>query len=265
MQSIQLPDTLREIGRIAFVHCKSLLSVYIPASVKEIAYDAFVDCTSLQSVCFPEDATFTTQGRMAERVINEGFRGCDKLRHAAGDNNIDIFNWLCHRFDDLPIHQACYRYGNDEFTTLSFVSTVVQENKQTMMTTDRMGMTCLHILSCNPRATVEVMQLLVEEEPSLLGRTDDFGNTPLQLFLKCRNLPGAEQGVMPSARDLLEEGITGEDLAILLVALNSNRQIDLSSPDEETGLLPFMSAAASPACGLDAVFTFAMNSNLDMI
>ena len=176
----------------------------------------------------------------------------------------DIFDWLCHQFDDLPVHQACYKFGNDEFTTLSFVSTVIQENKQTMMTTDRMGMTCLHILSCNPRATVEVMQLLVTEEPLLLGRIDDFGNTPLQLFLKCRRLLGVDLGIMPSLQDLLEEGIAGEDLAILFT-LNGNREIDLSSPDEETGLLPFMSAAASPACGLDAVFTFAMNSSLEMI
>ena len=53
----------------------------------------------------------------------------------------------------------------------------------------------------------------------------------------------------------------GEDLDILLI-LDSNQEIDLSSQDETTGLLPYMSAAMLSTCGLDLVYKMAMNTNL---
>jgi len=45
-----IPDSVTEIGRIAFSGCSSLQSVVIPDSVTEIEEGAFEGCSSLQSV-----------------------------------------------------------------------------------------------------------------------------------------------------------------------------------------------------------------------
>ena len=66
---------------------------------------------------------------------------------------------------------------------------------------------------------------------------------------------------MPSVQDLLEMNLEGEDWAILSILCN-NGEIDLSRLDENTGLLPFMSAAARTSGRLDVVYTLAMR-NLD--
>ena len=51
-----------------------------------------------------------------------------------------------------------------------------------------MGMTPLDILCCNPHATAEMMQIMVEAEPSLLTHTDVTECTPLQVYLQWKNL-----------------------------------------------------------------------------
>ncbi len=132
-----------------------------------------------------------------------------------------------------------------------------------------MGMTALHILCCNPKITAEMVRVIVEGEPLSLTQTDVTENTPLQLFMRCRGyLPvdaDEEEEVesMPSQCNLLEKGISGEDLSILF-AMKGNQQIDMSGQNEETGLFPFMSAAVLPGCGLDVIYALAMN-NLDDI
>ncbi len=213
----------------------------------------------------------------------------------------DTATWLRQRFDNLPIHQACYYVNDDTQSAVDHLSTIVQQNKQALVATDAMGMTPLHILCCNPHITAEMVRVIVgekeEDASALLTHTDVTGNTPLQLFMRCRGyLPvDADEEVksmpslfdllmgilqlfmrymgylleyvhvnaddtesMPSLHDLLEKGVSGEDLAILF-ALNDNQQIDMSGQNEETGLFPFMSAAVLPGCGLDVVYTLAMN------
>ncbi len=254
LQSVHNPHSLRVIGSNAFRSCTSLYSVHIPNGVTYIGMGAFNGCTSLQSVHIPPNVTGITQFT---------FFGCYSLeqRQPDGCNYHDnTITWLRQRFNNIPIHQVCCDANSNTLVSSSpnILSTFIYENKQALTTTDAMGMTPLHILCCNPRATIEVMQVAVEEEPSLLTQTDVIGNTPLQLFLKCRSLVGTNQ-CLPSLHDLLAMRIKVEDLSILLL-LNDNQQINLSNQDENTGLLPFMSAAVMSGCGLDVVFALAINN-----
>ena len=125
-----------------------------------------------------------------------------------------------------------------------------------------MGMTPLHILCCKTNVTVEMVRVVVEGNPSVLTQTDVTDCSPFRQFLQSRNLLETGQGTNTTLlSDILETGIKGEDLDILLI-LDSNQEIDLSSQDETTGLLPFMSAATLSKCRLDLVYTMAMNTNL---
>lgn len=50
LKSVKLPETLEEIGEMAFQNCTSLVSIEIPASVTKIGGSAFGGCSSLESV-----------------------------------------------------------------------------------------------------------------------------------------------------------------------------------------------------------------------
>ncbi len=294
LKSINLPNTVTEIAANAFDRCSSLMSVNIPIGVTKIGPDAFFECSSLRSIYIPNSV---------KTIGCDAFRGCDTLeeRLKNGTNyHSDTATWLRRRFDNLPIHRACYYANDDDAQSTVDLSTLVRDNHQALAATDAMDMTPLHILCCNPRVTAEMMQLVVENDPSLLTHTDVTGETPLQLFLECRRVLGGEQRqeTMQSLCEGLEKGtielqqeennlailfvpngdnndmnicllekgkINGEDWSILSILTSHQQQlIDLSGRDGNTNLFPFMSAAASPACGLDVVYALAME-NLDAI
>ncbi len=270
LQSINIPIGLITIGHSVFNGCSSLRSITIPIGVTTIGDGACYLCKLLQSIYIPNTV---------ETIGYRAFDGCDMLERRLKDGtnyHPDSATWLRQRFDNLPIHKACYYANDDAQSAVDHLSTIVQENKQALVATDAMGMTALHILCCNPNITAEMVRVIVEQgESSSLIETDVTGNTPLQLFMRCRGylLEDADEEQqateqeevvesMLSLYDLLEKGINVKDLLIFF-ALNDNQQIELSlNQDEETGLFPFMSAAVLPGCGLDVVYTLAMN-NLD--
>ena len=279
LQTIHIPDTVTTIGWSVFVYCSSLQSIHIPNGVTTIERSTFTYCTSLQSVHMSDGVTTIGQqafsGCSSLRYIaipdtvttigGHAFTYCSKLERRQADHpnyHEDTITWLRQRFNNLPIHLACYHYGYNNTSSPSSpdnLCTLIQENKEALTTTDAMRMTPLHILCCNPHATAEMMnQIMVEAEPSLFTRTDVAGSTPLQVYLTYRNLMQVGQSI-PSLQDLLEKGVKCKDLAILSV-LDRNDEIDLSRQDEDTGLSPFMSAAVATGCGLDVMYTLAMRN-----
>jgi len=258
-----IPNTARTIGNHAFGLCKSLVSIHIPNSIARLEGYAFYGCVSLRSIQIPRD--------YMEGINVDVFylcRALDQRQPNAGLNyNSNTIRWLKHRFDDLPIHQACYDYGFNASASsnlqLDTLSGLVEKNEQTLAATDAMGMTSLHILCCNPNATFEAVQNLVKIGPSALSHEDVTGKTPVQLFLLCRGFlgtgddKGTEEDSMPSLFYLLEKGIKSEDLKILFV-LNKDLEAGLGIRDGCTELLPFMTAATISECGLDVLYNLAM-------
>ena len=53
-ESVALPNSLIEIGNLAFYKCECLKEIKIPNSVKSIGNRAFSDCTNLQTVIIPD-------------------------------------------------------------------------------------------------------------------------------------------------------------------------------------------------------------------
>lgn len=71
LRSIELPDTLTEIGGGAFGECPLLDSITIPAGVKELHHAAFAGSYNMTSVVLPEGL---------RSISSEVFRGCGRLR-----------------------------------------------------------------------------------------------------------------------------------------------------------------------------------------
>ena len=70
LTSVEIPDSVTEIGRWAFHGCDGLTSVVIPEGVTEIGPYAFSDCTGLTSVVIPDSVT---------KIGDEAFCGCCSL------------------------------------------------------------------------------------------------------------------------------------------------------------------------------------------
>lgn len=58
LTSIELPDTLTEIGEQAFEHCSYLASVNIPDNLTSIGKEAFYNCSRLKEITIPKSVTF---------------------------------------------------------------------------------------------------------------------------------------------------------------------------------------------------------------
>jgi len=286
LRSVYIPNSITIIGRSAFDGCSSLQSIVVSSSVTSIQWNAFNACTSLQSIHIPETVT---------DIQATAFCDCTRLeqRQQNGTNyHPETMQWLRQRFHNLPIHQAYYYFGSNTRQSTSTSSppnllplSLLKSNKQALVSTDAMGMTPLHILCCNPNVTVEVVKDLVGEDHSLLTRSDIAHNTPLHLFLRCKNLLRNNGGVGVvreekqlniSFQDILHRGIKHEDLKIILilnrvppqpsspgqasVTIQQTVLLPLCQQDERTGLFPFMTAAMLPECGLDIAYALAMEN-----
>lgn len=79
LESVELPDTLLSIDRLAFGSCDSLKEIVLPNGLERIDSEAFEYCLSLEAITMPDSVT--TLGWLA-------FRGCSKLEEIILSNNI---------------------------------------------------------------------------------------------------------------------------------------------------------------------------------
>ena len=73
LQSVELPDSLTEIGSNAFLGCLSLMEVKIPEHVREVGTSAFQNTGDLRRIEFPDAMDDTEEGRlMIAKAIYDG-------------------------------------------------------------------------------------------------------------------------------------------------------------------------------------------------
>lgn len=72
LERVQLPDSLKEIGRQVFYKCSSLKKVEIPENVEKIGLGTFNGCVSLEKIVF--------QGNKINFLPMELFKNCSNLK-----------------------------------------------------------------------------------------------------------------------------------------------------------------------------------------
>lgn len=72
--SLELPSSVKKIGRLAFQDCASLTSITIPKSVTSIGEAAFLNCTSLASITIPNSVTSIGNGAFSTCISLKSIR-----------------------------------------------------------------------------------------------------------------------------------------------------------------------------------------------
>ena len=71
MTSLNVPETVEQIGRMAFYRCSSLKTIALNGSINVIPYSAFSGCFSLESIVIPNSVVAIQQ---------DAFNGCSSLK-----------------------------------------------------------------------------------------------------------------------------------------------------------------------------------------
>lgn len=88
LKTISLPNGLKSIGERAFAKCDKLQSISIPKSVESIGKEAFDECVELSDICLPDEV---------KNIEENAFKGCYGL---ADDNDCVIIRnvlYNCYR------------------------------------------------------------------------------------------------------------------------------------------------------------------------
>ena len=124
LKNIIIPDSVTSIGSCAFEGCRNLTNIEIPNSVKVIGIRAFRDCRSLTNIEIPDSV---------EYIQNFAFDYCENLKDVKiPDSVIDIgsgaFNY-CKSLKDVTIPSSVtYIEGNIFSSCSNLLSINVSEN-----------------------------------------------------------------------------------------------------------------------------------------
>ncbi|MDE5861426.1 MAG: leucine-rich repeat domain-containing protein, partial [Ruminococcus sp.] len=123
LTSIEIPDSVTTIGGSAFSNCRNLTSLKIPNSVTNIGSLAFSDCKSLKSIIIPNSVT--SIGSMA-------FNDCESLKSAIIPNSItSIEDWTfsgCESLTSVEMSDSITYIGSDAFDKTLWLEKKREEN-----------------------------------------------------------------------------------------------------------------------------------------
>ena len=100
LTEVTLPDSVEEIGHMAFIHCENMKSIHLGNSLKTIDGAAFSYCTSLSQITIPDStqklsySLFSYCDKLESVIIGSGvvsieedaFTGCNSLREVVFRN-----------------------------------------------------------------------------------------------------------------------------------------------------------------------------------
>lgn len=124
LKSIIIPNSVTSIGARAFEYCRNLTNIEIPNSVKDIGSSAFRDCRSLTKIEIPDSVTY---------INSFTFNHCENLKDVKIPDSVkDIegsaFSY-CESLKDVTIPSSVTNIAGNVFTSCSNLSSInVSEN-----------------------------------------------------------------------------------------------------------------------------------------
>lgn len=119
LTSIIIPNSVESIGEMAFYQCIDLTSVKLPDQLKSIVNKLFEDCSELESVVIPENV---------ERVGESAFNGCAKLQSVTFPSNLKAIDYCafygCHKLQTIDLPENLQSIGCYAFYECSSLSSI---------------------------------------------------------------------------------------------------------------------------------------------
>lgn len=119
IKTINLPDSVTNIGNEAFYNCSNLTDITIPDGVTSIGYNAFKSCTNLTDITIPSGVT----------VINdETFYDCSNLTNVTIPDGVtsigDRAFYNCKNITDINLPDSVTSIGNSAFYICSNLTNI---------------------------------------------------------------------------------------------------------------------------------------------
>ena len=156
IESVILPEGLKEIEINAFENCSSLVSVKIPNSVVKIGSEAFCECKNLRSIVLPDNLEWISEdlfhgctnleyvkiGDYTKEIDKTAFRNCPNLKevvfrwHKGRENLVEFHRELREAVPSLAIINDVHDDDNGEESTYSKTKNNSTQEKDKKRTTE---------------------------------------------------------------------------------------------------------------------------------
>lgn len=166
LTEVHFSEGIEHIDEGSFRDCTSLLRINVPSTVECIDEMAFQNCSLLRNVAISPESTLT---------FGNGWKMMASLFFQC--INFCSLDMLRCRFDELPLHKACFY--RDETILERLNDTVDDRLSAEYSTADCLGMTPLHILASSGTHDLGIYQCIVDKFPGALIATDKWGDVPL--------------------------------------------------------------------------------------
>ena len=186
LNSIEIPNSVTDIGQLAFYDCSSLKSVIIPNSVTNIGYGPFVGCTGLTSLTVETDNTnyCSLDGVMFSKdktVLIQcpgGKQGAYMIPNGVANIALAAFE-KCSSLTSIEIPNTVTNIGNEAFASCTSLTSVVIPNSVVSIGEDVFKycsyLTSIDVASDNPNYS-SIDGVLFNKEKTTLLRCPN-GNT----------------------------------------------------------------------------------------
>ena len=123
--NVTIPDTVTEIGNLAFAYCEQLSSVQLSNSLVRLGHDVFLSCTSLTSIRIPKSL------ESVSNIYGGPFKDCSALQNVELESGMTkIPNDLlrgCPGFTTITIPDTVTEIGEYAFTNTNLTSIVIPD------------------------------------------------------------------------------------------------------------------------------------------
>ena len=205
LTSVTIPNSVTSIGQMAFAYCEGLTSMTIPSSVTNIGQHAFSACTDLTTIIVengnPKYDSRNNCNAIIETATNTLIGGC---KTALIPNSVTSIGYgafsSCTGLTSVTIPNSVTSIGSDAFNGCSGLTSVTIPNSVTSIGSYAFN-------GCSGLTSITIPNSVTSIGKGAFDRTEWFNNKPDGLVYAGK-VAYRYKGTMPSSI-ILEEGTTG--------------------------------------------------------